>query len=319
MRILITGAGGFIGQAITVELLNDPNFIVTLTDIIEPPIPTRVKYPQNAKAIKADLCDEESYSSFLTNDLDAVFVFHGIMSSGSEANFELGMRANVDATMKLLEALRKTCLGVRFIYTSSLAVYGQPLPNVVDGTVIPTPESSYGAEKIICETLVNDYTRRGFINGFTLRLPSIVVRPGKPTAAASSFLSGMIREPLNGVSCTIPIVDRSFLSWTCSPQTLIRNLIHTLYVPSDALPSHIRRINLPGIGVTIQEIMDALAKVGGNDLLNFLKEENDTDLIPILKSWPTKVDTTEALKLGYKQDVGFEDTVRDYANTLKQT
>lgn len=316
MRILITGAGGFIGQLIAAQLLNDNKYMVILTDIFEPPIPVRVKYPENAKTLKTDLCDETSLSSIVSKDLDVVYVFHGIMSSGSESNFELGMRGNVEATMKLLEALRKTCPGVRVIYTSSLAIYGRPLPDVVNDAVIPTPESSYGAEKIICETLINDYTRRGYITGFTLRLPSIVIRPGKPTAAASSFLSGMIREPFNGISCTIPIVDRSFLSWMCSPRTLVHNLIHTLTVPSDALPSHIRQVNLPGIGVTIQEIMDALAKVGGEDLLKFLKEENDTALIPILKSWPTNVDNTQALRLGYKKDVKFEDAVRDYKNTL---
>lgn len=128
----------------------------------------------------------------------------------------------------------------------------------------------------------------------------------------------MIREPLNGVSCTIPIIDRSFLSWICSPRTLVHNLIHTLKIPSDALPSHIRQINLPGIRVTIQEMMDALAKVGGEPVLKFLKEEDDNTLIPILKSWPTNVDNTQAFKLGYKKDESFEDAVRDYKNTLMQ-
>lgn len=319
MRVLITGAGGFIGQLVATALLNDSQYMVTLTDIVVPPIPARATYPQNAKCFKADLCDDSSFSSIVTKDLNAVYVFHGIMSSGSESNFELGMRGNINATMKLLEALRKTCPGVRVIYTSSLAIYGRPLPDVVHNGIVPTPESSYGAEKIVCETLINDYTRRGFINGFTLRLPSIVVRPGKPTAAASSFLSGMIREPMNGISCTIPIVDRSFLSWMCSPRTLVKNLLHTLNVPSHALPSHIRQINLPGFGVTIQEIMDALEKVGGKDLLKLLKEENDSALIPILKSWPTKVDNSPALNLGYTKDVNFEDVVRDYRDSLMQS
>lgn len=319
MRLLITGAGGFIGQLIAAELLNDSQYIVTLTDIVEPTIPAHVAYPENAKALKADLCDDTCFSSIVTADLDGVYAFHGIMSSGSEADFELGMRGNVDATMKLLEALRKTCPGVRVIYTSSLAVYGRPFPDIVNNGTVPTPESSYGAEKIVCETLINDYTRRGFITGFTLRLPSIVVRPGKPTAAASSFLSGMIREPMNGLMCTIPIVDRSFASWMCSPRTLANNLIHTLTIRSDALPSHIRQINLPGINVTIQEMMNALSALGGKDLLKLLKEENDATLIAILKSWPTMVDNSLAIKLGYKKDVSFEDVVKDYKNTLMRS
>lgn len=314
MRVLITGAGGFIGQLVAADLLNDSQYKVTLTDIVEPNIPAHVTYAQNATALQADLCDDTCFASIVTDDLKAVYVLHGIMSSGAEENFELGMRGNVESTMKLLEALRKTCPGVRVIYTSSLAIYGQPLPDIVRDGIIPTPQSSYGAEKIVCETFINDYTRRGFISGFTLRLPSIVVRPGKPTAAASSFLSGMIREPLNGHTCRIPIVDRSFSSWICSPRTLVYNLLHSLTVPSDALPSHIRQINLPGISVTIQEIMDALAMVGGDDLLKLLKEENDASLIPIIRSWPTNVDNSQAIKLGYKKDESLE-AVRDYKNT----
>lgn len=316
MHILITGAGGFIGQLIAAELLNDSQHIVTLAGKSKPPIPANVKYPQNARAVTADLCDESCLPSIVTKDLHAVYILHGIMSSGSEANFELGMAVNVAATMKLLEALRNTCPGVRVIYASSMAVYGQPIPDVVHNTVIPTPQSSYGAEKMVCETLINDYTRRKFIVGFILRLPSIVVRPGKPTAAASSFLSGMIREPFNGLTCTVPIVDRSFVSWICSPRTLVRNLLHTLNVPADALPAHIRQINAPGLAVTIQEIMDALATVGGGGLLELLIEENDAVLIPILKSWASRADNTPAIQLGYTEDVSFEDVVRDYRSTL---
>lgn len=192
MHILITGAGGFIGQLIASALLDDSQYTITLVDIAKPQIPARVKYPQNAQTVAADLSDATCLTSFVTKDLSAVYVLHGIMSSGSEADFELGMRGNVHSTMNLLEALRETCPGVRVIYTSSLAVYGSPVPDVVHNGIIPTPQSSYGAEKIVCETLINDYTRRKFIVGFILRLPTIVVRPGKPTAAASSFFSGFL-------------------------------------------------------------------------------------------------------------------------------
>ncbi|KAF7163868.1 hypothetical protein CNMCM5623_008585 [Aspergillus felis] len=310
MQILITGAAGFIGQLLAKELLNDPSYHLTLTDIHEPPVPKGVKYPQNAKTIKADLL--AGAESVVDKSLDAVFAFHGIMSSGSEANFDLGMSVNVDATRTLLEALRRTCPGIRFIYSSSQAVYGRPLPDVVDDSVTPTPQGSYGAEKLICETLVNEYTRRGFITGFTLRFPTISVRPGQPTAAASSFLSGMIREPLAGKECVIPVKDRSFKSWLCSPQTLVKNLILTLSLPSDALPPHIRSINVPGICVTVQEMMDALEKVGGKDKLALLKEKEDPTLRPILDSWPTQFDNSQAIALRFKRDSSFEQAVRDY-------
>ncbi|KAL4992567.1 hypothetical protein BDW68DRAFT_195081 [Aspergillus falconensis] len=316
MHILITGAAGFIGQLLAKELLNDPSHTLVLTDIIEPPIPAGVKYPQNARTITADLL--KAANTVVDKSLDAVYAFHGIMSSGSEANFDLGMTVNVDATRNLLEVLRATCPGVRVIYSSSQAVYGLPLPEVVDDTVIPTPQSSYGAEKLICETLVNEYTRRGFITGFILRFPTISVRPGRPTAAASSFLSGMIREPLNGEECIIPLEDRSFKSWLCSPGTLVHNLILTLSLPADSLPLHIRQINVPGICVTIQEMMDALAKIGGEDKLALLKEKEDPTLRPILDSWPTRFDNAQAISLGMKRDSSFEEAVRDYQLSLSQ-
>lgn len=316
MHILITGAAGFIGQLLAKALLNDPSYTLTLTDITEPPIPKGVKHPQNAKTIKTDLLTDAD--AVVDKSLDAVYAFHGIMSSGSEANFDLGMGVNVDATRILLESLRRTCPGVRVIYSSSQAVYGQPLPEVVDDSITPTPQSSYGAEKIICETLINEYTRRGFINGYTLRFPTISVRPGAPTAAASSFLSGMIREPMDGKECIIPIEDRSFKSWLCSPKTLVENLVLTLSLPADAMPSHIRQINVPGICVTVQEMMDALEKVGGKDKLGFLKEQADPALIAILKSWPTAFDNTQAISLGFKRDSSFEETVRNYKLQLDQ-
>ncbi|XHF97859.1 hypothetical protein AWENTII_001435 [Aspergillus wentii] len=298
MHILVTGAAGFIGQLLAKELLNDPSYRLTLTDIHEPP------YPQG--------------HSVVDKLLDAVYAFHGIMSSGSEADFELGMKVNVDATRFLLEALRNTCPGVRVIYSSSQAVYGQPLPEVVDDTVIPTPQSSYGAEKIICETLVNEYTRRGFITGFTLRFPTISVRPGRPTAAASSFLSGMIREPLDGKECIIPVEDRSFKSWLCSPKTLVRNLLITLTLPANAVPPHIRQINVPGICVTIQQMMDALEAVVGKERLALLKEQEDPSLKAILLSWPTHFDNTQAISLGFKRDASFEQAVQDYKMEMEQ-
>lgn len=314
MRILITGAAGFIGQLVAQKLLNEEEYTVSLTDVITPTIPEAVKYPQNAKILKADLCS--AAASVVETDLDAVYIFHGVMSSGSEEDFDLGMRANVDATRSLLEDLRKTCPGVRVIYASSQAVYGRPFPVAVDETVRPLPESSYGAEKLICETLVNEYTRRGFINGFSLRFPTVTVRPGKPTAAASSFVSGVIREPLNGHESFIPLQDRSFTSWVCSPRTLAGNLIHALKVPSTTLPTYDRAINMPGIAVTIQEMIDALEKVGGGDKLDLIKEVADPAREKILRSWPTRFDNSKAYELGFERDLGFEQAVLDYRQSL---
>jgi nucleoside-diphosphate-sugar epimerase len=314
MYILITGAAGFIGQLVATQLLNDPSYTVLLADVVLPPIPSGVKYPQNARAVQVDLVG--SATSVVSKDLDAAFVFHGIMSSGSEANFDLGMSVNIDATRSLFEAFRHTVPKIRVIYASSNAVYGQPLPEIVTDSVIPTPESSYGAEKLICETLVNEYTRRGFFTGFSLRFPTISVRPGVPTAAASSFLSGMIREPLNGLECVLPVTDRSFKAWLCSPKTLAWNLVHALSVPGDSLPKHVRSVNMPGICLTVQDMRDALEKVAGKEVLGLLKEKEDPALVPILNSWAYLVDNTTAFRLGFKKDENFEDAVRDYKESL---
>jgi nucleoside-diphosphate-sugar epimerase len=321
-KILITGAAGFIGQLLTERLLSEPQYQLILTDVVEPPIPSRAKNPSNAKSIKADLCDSKSLNDLISSSLplDAIFIFHGIMSSGSEANFDLGMKVNLHATQSLLEALRqaKSEKLIRVVYASSQAVYGQPLPAVIDESVMPTPEGSYGAQKLICETLINDYTRKGFFDGLSTRFPTISVRPGKPTQAASSFLSGMIREPVDGKECVIPLKDRSFRSWLCSPRTLAENLVYALSVDLGKLEKHKRVVNMPGIGVTVQDMMDALAKVAGKEKLGLLKEETDVDMERILRSWGTEFDNKLAYKLGFREDVSFEQAVRDYISSLEK-
>lgn len=324
-KILITGAAGFIGQLLAERFLSDPQYQLILTDIIKPPIPSLAKNPHNATAIQGDLSDASSLSSLISSNfpIDAIYIFHGIMSSGSEANFDLGMKVNLHATMSLLESLRLAPKAadskpIRVIYASSQAVYGQPLPAIIDESVMPTPEGSYGAQKLICETLINDYTRKGFIDGLSLRFPTISIRPGKPTAAASSFLSGMIREPLNGVECIIPLKDRSFRSWLCSPKTLAENLVWALDVDvSGTLGKHRRVVNMPGIGVSVQDMMDALAAVAGEEKLALLREEMDGEMERILRSWGTEFDNKLAYELGFKEDVSFEQAVRDYIASLE--
>ncbi|KAK2594238.1 hypothetical protein QQS21_008017 [Conoideocrella luteorostrata] len=317
MRVLITGAAGFIGQLVAQTLLNDEqgSHTLILTDIIEPPIPKGVRFPQNAKSIKTDLLTGSD--AVVDKDLDAAYVFHGIMSAGAEADFELGMRVNFDATRALLDVLRRTCPGVQVIFTSSQAVYGGEFTEPVDESMHPTPESSYGTEKMMCEYLLNEYTRLGFINGLILRLPTISVRPGAPTAAASSFLSGMIREPMQGLPCVIPLKDRSFRHWLCSPRVLVQNLLHALTLKRDALPVYNRVLNAPGMGVSVQDMMDSLARVGGEDKLQLLREEDDEALKPILYSWPTRFDNARALGLGFKRDESFDDIVRDFKKGLE--
>ncbi|VUC36203.1 unnamed protein product [Clonostachys rosea] len=316
MNVLITGAAGFVGQNLAKALLNDESgkYTVVLTDVIEPPVPQNVKWPKQAQTIKADLISQSQ--SVVSKDLNAVYAFHGIMSSGSEADFDLGMRVNFDATRALVETLRQTCPGVKLLYTSSQAVYGGEFVEPMTEEMRPTPQSSYGCEKMMCEYLINEYHRRGWLDALIFRLPTISVRAGKPTAAASSFLSGMIREPMQGLPCVIPIENRAFKHWLCSPRMLIQNLVHALSVARDSLPDYDRVVNLPGIGVTVQDMMDSLARVGGEDKLKYLSEKEDPLVKPILYSWPTTFDNAKGFKLGFQKDDSFDDIVRDFKATL---
>ncbi|KAK9453093.1 nucleoside-diphosphate-sugar epimerase [Dipodascopsis uninucleata] len=317
MRILVTGAAGFVGQLVVEELLKNKNNTVVMVDIVQPPLPRGCLNAENAVSLKGDLI--EIIDSVVDGKLDAAFLFHGIMSSGSEANFELGMKANFDTTRALLEAFRKKNAGLRVVFASGGAVYGRPLPAVVDESVVPTPESSYGAEKLMVEILINDYTRRSFIDGLSLRFPSVTVRPGKPTAAASSFLSGIIREPFDGKECIVPIENRTFVSWVCSPRILLANLMHALTMNTEVFLSHARAVNIPGIGVSVQEMLDALELVGGKEKLQYVKEVQDPAAERILLSWSDKFDNSLALNAGFMRDDSFVQIVQDYKSHLENT
>ncbi|KAK5635157.1 hypothetical protein RRF57_010869 [Xylaria bambusicola] len=319
-NILITGAGGLVGPLIAARLLNDPEYNVVLTDLLDPVVPSGVKYPQNVRCLKGDITDASFIQTLISaaQPLHAVFLFHGIMSAGSEANFDLSLAVNVKSVQNLLLALRASNPGVRVIYSSSQAVYGRPLPAKVTDDVTPTPEGTYGAHKLLTEIFINDMHRKGFIDAFILRFPTVTVRPGRPTNAASSFLSGMIREPMKGEECVIPLEDRGFRSFVCSPSSLQENLYRMLHMDSDKLPKHIRHINIPGISVSIQELMDALAKYGGEDKLKLLKEETNPELERILRSWAPDFDTSTPMRLGLTKDESAEDIVKEYVDSLKK-
>jgi len=315
MRILITGAAGFIGQIVTVKLLENPSNRLLLTDVFEPPASKDPQHAGHVEFITADLVTEAS--KLMQGALDNAILLHGIMSSGAEADFDFGYRVNVDATRSLLDCLAKAYPGIRVLYASSEAVYGTPVPKYkVTEKDITTPEMSYGCQKLICETLINDYTRRGMLNGFALRLPTISIRPGKPSAAVSSFLSGIIREPLNGQECIIPLKDRQWKHWMSSPRTVVENLVYALTLPRDALAPHRRAVNLPGFAVTVQEMLDTLEQVGGKEARKLVREEPNDSMQSLLYSWADDFDNSLALDLGMKQDHSFLQSARDYMETM---
>ena len=320
MNIIITGAGGFIGNLLANRLLSDPRYRLTLTDIVEPAVPKTAKYPDHVKTLKGDISDPAFIQTLVASaqPLHAIFILHGIMSSGSEQNYDLSLKVNVESVRTLCEHLRRSNPGLRVVFSSSQAVFGQPLPAVVTDDTRPTPESTYGAHKLMSEIYINDLHRKGFLDAFILRFPTVTVRPGKPTSAASSFLSGMIREPMKGEECVIPLKDRTFRSFVCSPGSLAENLVRILHMDSDKLPSHIRSVNMPGLSASIQELMDGLAKYGGEDKLKFLREETDPVQERILRSWAPQMDVSTARKLGLVIDEKGEDIVREYVEGLKK-
>ncbi|KAK5136102.1 hypothetical protein LTR08_004152 [Meristemomyces frigidus] len=313
MKILITGGGGFVGQLLAEHLLND-NHTVILADIFEPPVPAQAKNKQNATCLKADLYEDAQ--SVLSKDLDVIYVFHGIMSAGSESDFDLGYRVNLHSTLRLLEAVRQTCPGVRWIYASSTAIYGQPLPDMPSESTMPTPQGSYGTQKVMLEYAINDYNRRGLINAFIFRFPTVSVRPGKPAQAASSWMSGIIREPLQGQESILPC-DDDFEAWQCSPKTLIKNLLIALTLKADCMPPHIRQVNMPGNTSTVKEMLQALREVGGEEAVKLVKREKPSQEIKdMLDSWPIRFDVKKALDLGFVADQSFKGAVEDFKASL---
>ncbi|OCF33671.1 nucleoside-diphosphate-sugar epimerase [Kwoniella heveanensis CBS 569] len=315
--VLITGAAGWLGGILANELLSDPktpNVHLILADIVEPKAP---KGAQHALTFKADLTDRAEIDKLFNTEFgtpDTVYCFHGIMSRGSEDNFDLGLKVNIDSIRLMLEAARasKTASGelIKFIFTSSLAVYGGPLPEVVNIHTIATPEGAYGMGKLTSELLVNEYSRRGLIDGRILRLPTIVVRPGVPSAATSAFISGIIREPLHGVEAICPVgndinsPELSLAAWVASPETTIKNFVIAKHVPAEKFLPHTRVAYLPGFTTTVKEELEALATVAGQDALKLVTFKDDPTNRRIVSSWPARFDNEYPLSLGFVVDEG---------------
>jgi nucleoside-diphosphate-sugar epimerase len=316
MKVLITGASGFVGQILATKLLESNTATeLILTDVKAPPNPTS---SQNVQCTAADLTSLSACQDLIATSPDAVYILHGIMSSGSEANLELGLKVNFESVRQLLDTIRTNCPGIKVVFTSSCAVFGRKaVENVATETdIVPMPESSYGTQKLMIEILLNDYSRRGLIDGRAVRLPTVFVRAGAPTAAASSFVSGIVREPVHGHESELP-VDPTIGIWLTSPRTLATNLVHAIKVPAEKL-GHFRQILLPGYTATSGEILDVLEKVAGKETRAMVKEKRDEATQRIVLSWPAKYDTARAKDLGFSEDVGLEQTIRDFIEGEKQ-
>lgn len=312
MKVIITGGQGFLGQRLARTLLQQQDVKIDeliLVDINEPVIPNQ---DPRVRSIKMDLRQEAAVKEIITADVDAIFHLAAIVSSHAEEDPDLGYQINFLATRNLLESCRAVNPKIRFIFSSSLAVFGGDLPAVIQDQTAVTPQSTYGSQKAMCELLINDYTRKGFVDGLVLRLPTICIRPGKPNKAASSFVSGIIREPLTGEMANCP-VDKSLALWLSSPDTVISNFIHALTLPSlDKRDWHV--VNLPGFTITVEAMLHELALIKGEDILNKVTYQFDQKINDIVASWPAKIDISRALSLGFVVDNHFADVIHQFIN-----
>ncbi|AGK50650.1 3-beta hydroxysteroid dehydrogenase/isomerase family protein [Burkholderia thailandensis MSMB121] len=317
MKVLITGGAGFLGQRLAKRLLArgelaGPNGAparigeIVLLDVVK----AHDFGDPRVTTIVGDIAERAVLDAAIDARTHAIFHLAAIVSGQAEADFDLGMRINLDASRLLLDVCRARGHQPRVVFTSSVAVYGGALPDVVQDDTALDPQSSYGAQKAIAERLLSDYARRGFVDGRVLRLPTISVRPGRPNAAASSFASGIIREPLNGEEAVCPVPGDTRL-WLLSPRRAIDALVAGCELDGATLGNR-RVINLPGISVTVDEMIDALREVAGADAVARIRREPDERIARIVGSWPGRWDTSRAQSLGLEGDASFADVIRGY-------
>jgi nucleoside-diphosphate-sugar epimerase len=317
MRILITGGAGFLGRKLAARLLETGVLTdasgaarqlegIVLLDVVA----SRGFDDRRVRAMSGDIADPSVVDAAIGAGVDSVFHLAAVVSGEAEQVFDLGWRVNFDATRRLLERCRTLPAPPKFVFTSSVAVFGGALPDVVPDSQQLTPQSSYGAQKACGELLVWDYTRKGYVDGRSLRLPTVTVRPGKPNKAASSFASGIIREPLSGLEAPCP-VPRDTGMWLASPRSVIDNLIVGHETPATAFHAT-RSINVPGIATTVGEMIDSLARVAGPDVAAHIAMRPDPAIDRIVRSWPRGFDAAFARSIGMRADTDFDAIVRQY-------
>jgi nucleoside-diphosphate-sugar epimerase len=325
MRVVVTGGAGFIGTLLARRLLAGPVTIggdkpapvdeLVIADLTAPP--PDVAADPRVRAVTGDLAATISE----LGEADAIFHLAGVVSGAAEADFDLGMHGNVDGTRAILEHARRHRTPPVLVFSSSLAVFGQdpalvadtggPIATVGDDT-LPRPQSSYGIQKFIGEQLVADYSRRGFVRGRSVRLMTVSVRPGKPNAAASSFMSGIVREPLAGVRATCPVPPGTPVALS-SPRRTLEGILRAAAV-SDAAWGSRTAMNLPALATTPQAMADAMDRVAGYAASDLIDWADDPVIGAIVRSWPAHVETPRASALGLHAETSFDDIVREYLN-----
>jgi nucleoside-diphosphate-sugar epimerase len=320
MKILITGGAGFIGARLARTLLargtldGRPLQHVVLADQVAAPADLLAD-PRVQGRVSPLLAACEGLRD---EPFDGVFHLASAVSGECEADFDLGLRSNLDSTRALLDALRhrvgQGAPATKLVFSSSIAVFGPdpayPFPAEVSDDTLPTPQTSYGTQKLVCEQLIADYTRKGYIDGRAARLMTVTVRPGRPNGAASSFFSGIIREPLAGVESVCPVAPEVSHP-VSSPALTVKGLI-AVYEASRAAFVGRSAINLPGLNVTVQQMLDALLAVAGPQVRARVRFERDERIAGIVANWPRGARNGRAAALGLQPEAAFEDIIRQY-------
>jgi D-erythronate 2-dehydrogenase len=314
MRILIIGAAGMIGRKLLNRLVLDRMIAgqridaVQCVDVATPPMPQDIPFAVSGDA--ADICDPAVARRLVERRPDVIFHLAAVVSGEAEANFDLGYRVNLQATLSLFEAIRAVGgdYRPRVVFTSSLAVYGAPLPDPVPDDHHLTPLTSYGVQKAACELLLADYSRRGVLDGIGLRLPTICVRPGLPNRAASGFFSGIIREPLNGLEAVLP-VDDDVKHWFASPRAAVGFLIHAAGLDTGRLGAS-RSFVLPGVAATVGEQIDALRRAAGEAAVRRIRRVPDPAVARIIAGWPRAFTADQGRSLGFVAESTFDEIIQ---------
>jgi len=314
MHILITGAAGMIGRKLTDRLVAEkalngrPIDKLTLLDIVPPSTPAGFSGTVDARA--SDLPAPGEAAKAIATRPDVIFHLAGVVSGEAELDFDKGYRVNLEGMQALLAAIRATGDGYKpkFVFTSSIAVYGAPFPHAIPDDFHLTPLTSYGTQKAICELLLADYNRRGFLQGVGIRLPTICVRPGKPNKAASGFFSSIIREPLAGHEAVLPVAD-TVTHTHATPRAAVGFLLHAASLTPEQLGSRIN-LAMPGVCCTVAEQIASLRRIAGDKVAARIRREPDALVMRIVDGWSQRIDAKRARDLGFTAEASFDDIVR---------
>ena len=305
-----------IGRKLVAELVREGHLgdaeisHLTLVDVVEPDRSAGWAGP--VLTLSADVSAAGVADALVAGRPDVIFHLAAVVSGEAEADLELGYRVNLDGTRALLEAIRAAHAAdgyrPRLVFSSSIAVFGGPQPEVTPDDFAATPLSSYGTQKAIGELLLTDWTRRGFVDGLAIRLPTICIRPGRPNLAASGFFSAILREPLAGQEAILPVPD-SVRHWFASPRSAVRFCLRAATIDSGLIGPR-RTLPMPGLSATVGEQIEALRRVAGEQAVRLIRRQPDPSIMRIIESWPRALDASRAERLGFVAETSFDEIIR---------